>query len=442
MHFNHTNNNLIMLDSESLNIIEWEKILVNIFIILLFVCINPFFALIFCGFLNLTTSRINFWIFTFMFALSYALLFYLKDYSQILYQMRGIAGNLYTTDIGSAVNTFNDINNISWFGIVDRFITNPNGNEPLFWLYVKTANILLFGKASIFVFFHYFVMFVLIAFLGKIVDNKKFVIIVTCILLSNFTTLSNLYEVWRQTTAFLLFFIGIFLFDARERKWLPRIIIYSTVLVHISMVIIIVFYEVFVFFTKRSYKFEISKLYSKEIVGYTVVISLFFIFFINENYILLVAQYVGLYDFMYNYYLVLNPGTPYSGILFNWFTYLILLSLWFRRKKISNVDVFIVIQYFLIIVVLNELNVPDVFSRFTYFVMLGGAIIIGRLGAFDFRLGSILLIFMFIQFYYLLQFSPNFNEMLSNRLFTGYMNPFYGLGRMIVNFDTLSSFNF
>ena len=46
MHFNTANNNLIMLDSESLNIIEWEKILVNIFVILLFVCISPLFALI------------------------------------------------------------------------------------------------------------------------------------------------------------------------------------------------------------------------------------------------------------------------------------------------------------------------------------------------------------------------------------------------------------
>ena len=96
--------------------------------------------------------------------------------------MRNIIGNLYTTDIGAVVNSFNTINELSWSGIVDRFITNPNGNEPLFWLYVKTAYILLFGNASIFVFFHYFVIFVLIAFLGKIVDNKKFVIIVTCIL--------------------------------------------------------------------------------------------------------------------------------------------------------------------------------------------------------------------------------------------------------------------
>ena len=66
MHFNHANNNLIMLDSESLNINEWEKILVNIFIILLFVFVNPFYALIFCGFLNLTTARINFRIFSFL----------------------------------------------------------------------------------------------------------------------------------------------------------------------------------------------------------------------------------------------------------------------------------------------------------------------------------------------------------------------------------------
>ena len=101
----------------------------------------------------------------------------------------------------------------------------------------------------------------------------------------------------------------------------------------ISMVIIIVFYEFFDYFTKRSYKFDISKLYSKEIVGYTVTVALIFFFFINENYLLRVAQYFGLYDWLAMYYLVINPGIPYSGILFNWFTYLILLSLWFRRKK-------------------------------------------------------------------------------------------------------------
>ena len=52
MHFNHAINNPIMLDSENLNIKEWEKILVNIFIILLFVFINPFYALIICAFPN------------------------------------------------------------------------------------------------------------------------------------------------------------------------------------------------------------------------------------------------------------------------------------------------------------------------------------------------------------------------------------------------------
>ena len=46
MQLGHASNNLRMLDLESLNIIEWEKILVNIFVILLFVCISPLFALI------------------------------------------------------------------------------------------------------------------------------------------------------------------------------------------------------------------------------------------------------------------------------------------------------------------------------------------------------------------------------------------------------------
>ena len=81
MHFNHAINNPIMLDSENLNINEWEKILVNIFIILLFVFVNPFHALIICGFLNLMSSRINYWTFSCMFASSFALMYLLQDYS-------------------------------------------------------------------------------------------------------------------------------------------------------------------------------------------------------------------------------------------------------------------------------------------------------------------------------------------------------------------------
>mgnify|MGYP001403843217 CR=1 FL=1 len=79
-------------------------------------------------------------------------LFYLKDYTEILHpaDIRG----LMVTDLGAVVDRF--ANDISWFGIVDRFITEPNGNEPLFWLYIKTFNILLFGNASLFVFLHYF----------------------------------------------------------------------------------------------------------------------------------------------------------------------------------------------------------------------------------------------------------------------------------------------
>jgi len=366
-----------------------------------------------------------------MFASSFSLLYTLKDYNQF----SGIG-----EDVNYYIMGFLTINDVSWSEIFYRFITKPNGNEPLYWLYVKIANLLFFGDGVIFTFFHYFFTFAIIAYLAKIIDTNKFVIIIVCILFLNFNVLTGI-PLFRQTMSFLLFFIGIFLLDARKWKWLSRILIYSSVLVHISMVIIVIFYELFSLATVKGLKVGFSKLYSKEIVGYTVIIGLIFVFFINENYILFVAQYVGLYKFVSHYYLVLSPSTSYSSILFNWFTYLILLSLWFRRNKLANVDIFIVIQYFLINILLNELSVPDVFSRYTYFILLGGAILIGRMAVIDSKPGFILLIFIFIQFYYHLQFNPGFNGNLSVRMFTSYMDPFYGLGRIIFNYDTLLNFN-
>ena len=51
-----------------LNNHKWEEILLNLFVILLFVFLNPFYALIFCGVLNLMSPRISFWTFSCMFA--------------------------------------------------------------------------------------------------------------------------------------------------------------------------------------------------------------------------------------------------------------------------------------------------------------------------------------------------------------------------------------
>ena len=102
--------------------------------------------------------------------------------------------------------------------------------------------------------------------------------------------------------------------------------------------------------------------------------------------------------------------------------------------------VFVATQYFIFIFLLNELDVPGVFDRYYYYIKLGGAIIVGYLGAFNFRFGFALLAFVCLRFYQ--YFYVNYPLDLSHRVFSEFANPVYGLGRMILNYDTLFNFNF
>ena len=158
-----------------------------------------------------------------MFGLSFALLFYLKDYSLIL----------EGSDLYWHIFTFQTIDDLSWSEIVYRFVGSPHSNEPFFWLYVKISRILVFGNADYYVLFQYFTMITLVAYLGKIVNDNKFVIIILCMMLLNFAILFNVFQLWRHSMASLIFIIGIFSFYAGEKNWIPRIIIYSSMLFHI-----------------------------------------------------------------------------------------------------------------------------------------------------------------------------------------------------------------
>ena len=48
------------------------------------------------------------------------------------------------------------------------------------------------------------------------------------ILFVGFGILFSLAQAWRYTFAFIIFMIGVFSFGTKGKKWLPRIIIYSS----------------------------------------------------------------------------------------------------------------------------------------------------------------------------------------------------------------------
>ena len=413
---------------------KFERIVLNLLIILIFVIINPIYALFLCGFLNFASSRINFFIFSFMFTLSFSLLFFLNDYNLT-------TNHIINADLNFYILSFQEIDKLSWYGIILRFILLPNGNEFLYWFYVKIANILFFGNADIFVFFHRFITFLLIAYLGKLIHSRKYVIVIVCILFLSYHIFNNVFQIWRQNTAFLIFFIGLFSFDTKEIKWFPRIIIYCSAFIHITMIIPIIFFEFFILFNKGSNKLKISKLYSKGMAGYLAVsVSIFLI--AEENFIYFILQPFGLAQNMSVYFQVLNPGIPYSSVLFNWLTYLILLSLWLKRKNLAYADVFIFTQYFIFIVLISELILPDVFSRYSQYAVIGGTLLIGKMGAANYRFGLPLLVFLNINFYWNVHFNPAFYIPLSNQLYSGYKDPVYGLGNMILNYGNILNFNF
>ena len=160
-----------------------------------------------------------------------------------------------------------------------------------------------------------------------------------------------------------------------------------------------------------------------------------------KNFLQFILEPFGLRYTLTHYYQVLVSSSPYSDKFLNWFTYLILLSLWLRRKKLANTDVFNVTQYFIFIVLVNELAIPDVFSRFLQYAAISGTFMIGRLGAANIKFGFMLMMFISFHSYYNMHFNPEFYIPLSQKIYGGYRDLFSGLGDMIFYFDTNFNLN-
>ena len=218
---------------------------------------------------------------------------------------------------------------------------------------------------------------------------------------------------------------------------------YSSVLVHVSMIPIIIFFELFMLIKKKDDKFDVSQLYSKEMALY-IGLFLLCILFLNLDFITFILRPFNLSDVFITYANYSNRAVftraDYLNIIFNWFNYLMILSIWIRRKKLLNTDVFIITQYFIFTILLNTLPLPSVLDRYNYYILLGGCILIGRLISNNYRLGFMFLNLLFIYNIYLIYYSAEFFDSFSGRLYKGYKNLNYGLFEMISEYDSILRF--
>jgi len=414
---------------QPLSIVDWEDIIVNVSIIFLFIFVNPIYALLLSAFINLTYSRINFFIFSFMFSYSFSLLFFLKDYT--------LLDN--NSDIIIYMSLFEGINDLGWLEIFQRFVLFPSGNEPLFWVYVKMIKTFLSDSKIFFTFFQYFLCFGLTSFLGKIINKNKFVIIITCLLLINYSLLTILFGALRQTLGFLIFYIGIYLFNSNKKNNYARVIIYCSFFFHITIAPLIIFFELFYLFVENDGKVKHIKYFKKPILKY-LSCSIFIIVLLNLNIHIGLLEYFRL-DMIYKTYAEGDLNTEIIiGSIINWFTILMLFSLWMRRKMISNTDIFIITQFFIIALIFNMVNLPSAIFRYNYYTQMGGSMLIGLFVAYNYRYGFLLLSMLLSYNIYLINYNAEFVGAFTGRLHHEFINPVHGVFKMILEYDNILNY--
>ena len=358
-----------------------------------------------------------------MFALSFGLFFFLRNwhigYDAIYY-----------------LSTFQEANKFSVGELFYRIDFSRSGVEPFWHLYLMFIRIIIGNQVDFFAFVNLFLIFLLTAFLGKVVDEKRFVIVSACILFVSPGFFSNAYEVWRHTFALLLFFIGIFLLEADKHRRLARVLMYSSILFHVVCIPILVGYELFNLFKRlnvrnqRKMRFQIIKSYLFQIVIYAI-FSFVAIQLIERMFSIGLPSQLLIYQVYQK-----NIGVEESGYayLFNPLSAVVIYYFWFNRKQISTNDVFIGINYFLLIGVFIVANLPSSpLGRAFYIFIVGASVLFSKLVLKSKKYG-----FLFLIFIILFMFYSNIKHgggNLSNLLGGDFLNPTYGLAGMILHLD-------
>jgi hypothetical protein len=167
-----------------------ESLLATFLTIMFFICFNPFYALVFSSILNIFSIRIHFNTYAFLFSLAFALLFTNRDPATggdvLFYILRYIDNTSFVHSV------FNGI------------------SEPIWGLYERIASILISGSIDLYVLLTYFLLFLLFAILAKSISRDKYVIVLFIIIFFNLSFLYGAFQIWRNTFAILLLFIGIY----------------------------------------------------------------------------------------------------------------------------------------------------------------------------------------------------------------------------------------
>ena len=244
---------------------------INLSVIIIFLLINPLYALFITVLISLFFGRINEWLIGFLFAISFTLMFA----NQVF--MPG------TSDIGSYLHMYHSTENpTTYSNLFYSYVANINGHEFLWFYFSKFLGSLVGYSDEIYIFTVYLLIFSLIAYVAYLSSENgryNFVLILFGLVFLEVTLFTNAYDLWRTEIASLIFILSLLIGYSKKTKYLYRVIMYSSIFVHTSMIILVFLYEIYsLFMIKKVFKFHGILFYFKLVIlTLSVIILLSFV---------------------------------------------------------------------------------------------------------------------------------------------------------------------
>ena len=139
----------------------YRYVFTNLVVVGIHLFTNPFIALLLCAIISSLNLRINYYIFTTSFILSWTIFHFMRDFDT--------SGG----DIIPYLEMFYISIDDSIYSILNNFIDDLRQNEPLWRLINKLLGFFIGYNPSIYIFIIYLLIFQLLSYLGFIINKQK-----------------------------------------------------------------------------------------------------------------------------------------------------------------------------------------------------------------------------------------------------------------------------
>ena len=188
------------------NLIIQTAYSVNIMVGIIFMLLNPLYALVITTLIGLFTNKVNSLFIGILYILSFSLMFSNQEFE-------------LASDLGGYINMYRGTEGGNFSSFLENYLLHMNGHEILWLYYSKVIGLMSGYNKEIFVFATYLLIFSLSAYLAFLVSEYwrfNFVLLLFCLIFFELSFMYAGYNLWRNIIAVLIFLIGAIKYSSGE----------------------------------------------------------------------------------------------------------------------------------------------------------------------------------------------------------------------------------